>query len=82
MDKDLDKDLEDSMAEITTAKENIGRKKKKKNEKKCSRDLWDNIKHINIHIIIIKIKDEDKILKAIKEKTTNNIQGNSHQAIS
>ena len=29
MDKDLDKDLEDSMAEITTAKENIGRKKKK-----------------------------------------------------
>ena len=69
------------MAEITTAKENIGQKKRmKKND--CSADLWDNIKHINIHIIIIKIKDEDKILKAIKEKTTNNVQGNSHQAIS
>ena len=31
MDKDLDKDLEDSMAEITTAKENIGKKRMKKN---------------------------------------------------
>ena len=77
----MDKDFENSMAEITTAKENIGKKKRmKKND--CSGDLWDNIKHINIQIIIIKIKDEDKILKAIKEKTTNNVQGNSHQAIS
>ena len=71
------------MAEITTAKENLERKIKrmKKNEDSL-RDLWDNIKRINIPIIGVKIKDKDKILKAIKEKTINNIQGNSHQAIS
>ena len=71
------------MAEITTAKENLERKIKrmKKNEDSL-RDLWDNIKRINIPIIGVKIKDKDKILKAIQEKTINNIQGNSHQAIS
>ena len=33
-------------------------------------------------IKLTKIKDKDKILKATRKKTTNSIQGNSHQAIS
>ena len=33
-------------------------------------------------IKLTKIKDKDKILKATRKKMTNNIQGNSHQAIS
>ena len=33
------------------------------------------------HIVIKleKIKDKEKLLKAAREKTTNNIQGNSHK---
>ena len=33
------------------------------------------------HIVIklAKIKHKEKILKAVREKTTNNIQGNSHK---
>ena len=36
----------------------------------------------HIVIKIMKIKDKDKMLKAAREKKTNNIEGNSHQAIS
>ena len=131
--------LEDRMVEITAIKQNI-EKRMKRNEDSL-RDLWDNIKRINIHIIgvtegeerdkrpekifeeiiaenfpnmgmetvnqaqeaqrvpdrinprrntlrhivikLTKIKDKDKInIKRNKGKMTNNIQGNSHQAIS
>ena len=41
-------------------------------------------KHIPRHTVIkvTKIKDKDKLLKATREKKTNNIQGNSHSIIS
>ena len=42
-------DLEDRMVEITATEQNID-KKMKRNED-SPRDLWDNIKHTNIHII-------------------------------
>ena len=41
-------DLEDKMVEITATAQNT--EKRMKNEDSL-RDLWDNIKHINIHII-------------------------------
>ena len=130
-------DLEDRMMEIIATEESV-EKRMKKNEDSL-RDIWDNIKHTNIHFIevlegeerekepeqvsaeiiaenfpnmgketvnqvqeaqrvlgrinprrntprhtIIKMtetKDRDNILKATRERT-NNIQGNSHQAIS
>ena len=39
--------LQDRMGEITAAKQNIEKKKKKDS----LRDLWDNVKCTNIHII-------------------------------
>ena len=42
-------DLEDRMVEITATEQNI-EKRMKRNEDSL-RDLWDNIKHTNIHII-------------------------------
>ena len=36
----------------------------------------------HIVIKIMKIKDKDKMLKAAREKKTNNIEGNSHKIIS
>ena len=42
-------DLEDRMVEITATEQNKG-KRMKRNEDSL-RDLWDNIKHTNIHII-------------------------------
>ena len=42
-------DLEDRMVEITAAEQNI-EKRMKRNEDSL-RDLWDNIKSTNIHII-------------------------------
>ena len=45
-------DLEDRMVEITAAEQNTGKKKKEKKINEDSpRDLWDNIKCTNIHII-------------------------------
>ena len=40
-------DLENRMAEITASEQNI------ENNEDSLRDLWDNIKHTNIHIIRI-----------------------------
>ena len=58
-------DLEDRMVEITAIKQNI-EKRMKRNEDSL-RDLWDNIKCINIHIIVViereKRKDLRKYLK-------------------
>ena len=42
--------LEDGMVETITSEQNIEKRKKRKNEDSL-RDLWDNIKHTNIHII-------------------------------
>ena len=42
-------DLEDRMVEISAVEQNIG-KRMERNEDSL-RDLWDNIKHTNIHII-------------------------------
>ena len=45
-------DLEDRMVEITATEQNIEKKKKRmKRNEDSLRDLWDNIKHTNIHII-------------------------------
>ena len=54
-------DLEDRMVEITAAEQNI-EKKNKKNEDSL-RDLWDNIKHTNIHIIGAPEGEERKDLR-------------------
>ena len=43
-------DLEDRMVEITATEQNIEKKRMKRNEDSL-RDLWDNTKHTNIHII-------------------------------
>ena len=43
-------ELEDKMVEITAAEQNKEEGMKKKNEDTI-KDLWDNIKHTNIHII-------------------------------
>ena len=54
-------DLEDRMVEITTIKQNI-EKRMKRNEDSL-RDLWDNIKHINILIIGVLEGEERKDLR-------------------
>ena len=51
-------DLEDRMVEITATEQNID-KKMKRNED-SPRDLWDNIKHTNIHIIGVPEGEERK----------------------
>ena len=128
-------DLEDRMVQFTATEQN--KEKTMKRNEYCLRDLWDNIKCTNIHIIgvpegegreegpekifeeiivknfpnmgkeiatqvqeaqrvpgrinpsrntlrhivikLTKIKDKEKLLKATREKTKNNIQGNSHK---
>ena len=47
------------MVEITDAEQNIEKIMKKKNEDSL-RDLWDNIKHTNIHIIGVPEREERK----------------------
>ena len=54
-------DLEGKMVEITAAKQNI-EKRMKRNEGSLI-DLWDNIKHTNIHIIGVPEEDERKDLR-------------------
>jgi len=49
-------ELEDRMVEITAAEQNI-EKKNEKNEDSL-RDLWDNIKHTNSHIIGASVGEE------------------------
>ena len=51
-------DLEDTMVEISTAERNI-EKRMERNEDRL-RDLWDNIKHIDIHIIGVPEREERK----------------------
>ena len=51
-------DLEESMLEITAAEQNI--EKRMQRNKDSLRDLWDNIKHINICIIGLPEEKKDK----------------------
>ena len=54
-------DLEDRMVEIIATEQNI-EKRMKRNEDSL-RDLWDNIKHTNIHIIGAPEGEERKDLR-------------------
>ena len=61
-------DLEDRLVEIIAAKQNI--EKRMKTNEDSQRDLWDNVKHINISIIRIpegeeREKGSKKIFKEI-----------------
>ena len=51
-------DLEDRMVEITAMEQN--KEKRKKRSEDSLRDLWDNIKHTNIHIIGVPEGEERK----------------------
>ena len=59
-------DLEDRMVEITVVEQNI-KKKNEKNEDSLG-DLWDNIKHINVHIIVVPEEEREKGPEKIFEK--------------
>ena len=53
-------DLENRVAEITASEQNI------ENNEDSLRDLWDNVKHTNIHILgILKGKEGEKGPKKI-----------------
>ena len=61
-------DLEDRMVEFTAAEQN--KEKRKKRNEDSLRDLWDNIKHTNIHVIGVpeekrERKDPRKYLKRL-----------------
>ena len=69
-------DPEDIMVEFTTAKQN--KEKRMKTHEDSLRDLWDNIKHTNIHIIRAPEGDEkekgpEKILQEIIAKKLPNM---------
>ena len=51
-------DLEDRMVEITATKQNVD-KRMKRNEDSL-RDLWNNIKHMSIHIIVVLEKEKER----------------------
>ena len=51
--------LEDRMVEITAMEQDKEKSNKKKNEEGL-RDLWENIKHINIHIISILEEERER----------------------
>ena len=59
--------LEDRMVEITAMEQDKEKRNKKKNEEGL-RDLWENIKHINIHIIVTAKGEERE-----REKTQKSI---------
>ena len=78
--------LEDRMVEITAEKQNIEKrmKKKKKQTNKTKqknedslRDLWNNIKHTNIHIIGFpeedRLKGPEKIFEEIIAESSSNM---------
>ena len=78
--------LEDRMVEITAEKQNIEKrmktnkqtnKQKKKNEDSL-RDLWNNIKHTNIHIIGFpeedRLKGPEKIFEEIIAESSSNVR--------
>ena len=61
-------DLEDRMVECTAAEQN--KEKRMKRNENSLRDLWDNIKHNNIHIIGVpegeeREKNQRKYLKRL-----------------
>ena len=60
-------DLEDEIVEITTAEQNKDKRMKRRED--SLRDLWDNIKHINIRITGVmeeeKMKGTEKIFEEI-----------------
>ena len=62
--------LEDRMVEITTKKQNI-EKRMKRNEDSL-RDLWDNIKRTNIHIIGVPGREEKGSEKISEEVRAEN----------
>ena len=69
----MDNELKDRMVEITAEKQN----KEKKNKRIVGslRDLWDNIKHTKIRIIVVPDKDEkkkgsEKIFEEIRSKSS------------
>ena len=51
--------LEDRMVEITAMEQDKEKRNKKKNEEGL-RDLWENIKHINIHLISILEEERER----------------------
>ena len=78
--------LEDRMVEITAEKHNIEKRMKKnkqtnktkqKNEDSL-RDLWNNIKHTNIHIIGFpeedRLKGPEKIFEEIIAESSSNVR--------
>ena len=63
--------MEDRMVKITAAKQNIEKRMKKKNEDSL-RDLWDNIKCTNIHIIGVREEREKVPPKVFEEIIAEN----------
>ena len=68
-------DLEDRMVEFTAVEQN--KEKRTKRSEDSLRDLWDNIKHTNIHIIGVPERDErekgpDKTFEEIRVKNFPN----------
>ena len=77
--------LEDRMVEITAEKQNIEKRMKKKTSKQTNkknedslRDLWNNIKHTNIHIIGFpeedRLKGPEKIFEEIIAESSSNVR--------
>ena len=68
------------MVEITATKQNIEKrmKKKKKKNEDSLRDLWNNIKHTNIHIIGFpeedRLKGPEKIFEEIIAESSSNVR--------
>ena len=57
-------DLEDRMVEITATEENIENRMKRNED--SLRDLWDNIKHTNIHTVRVPEEERKDLRKYLK----------------
>ena len=57
-------DLEDRMVEITATEENIENRMKRNED--SLRDLWDNIKHTNIHTVRVPEEERKDLRKYFK----------------